>query len=65
MVRTLKSKGTSGPVVIWVSVYPDSTSVETAHEVSQKILKLFADNDMDGVKVEWCEAGNKFFLKPS
>lgn len=47
--------GTLGPVVIWVTVYPDSTSVDTAHEVSQKILQLLAKNGVDDAEVEWCE----------
>jgi len=47
---------TLGPVVIWVVVYPGSTSADTAHEVSQNILELLEKNGVKGVEVEWCEA---------
>ncbi|KAI0303027.1 hypothetical protein BC826DRAFT_1137981 [Russula brevipes] len=48
-------EGTLGSVVIWISVYPHSTSADTAHEVSQVILRLLTDNGIDGVDVEWSE----------
>ena len=47
---------TLGPVVIWVGVYPGSTSADIAHEVSQKILELLEENGVKDVEVEWCEA---------
>ncbi|KIM29465.1 hypothetical protein M408DRAFT_113804, partial [Serendipita vermifera MAFF 305830] len=47
---------TLGPVVIWIAVYPGSTSPETAHEVSQNILTLLVKNGVDGAVVEWHEA---------
>jgi hypothetical protein len=47
---------TLGPVVIWVGVYPGSTSADTAHEVSQNILELLEKNGVKGVEVEWHEA---------
>jgi hypothetical protein len=45
-----------GPVVIWVGVYPGSTSADTAHEVSQNILDLLEKNGVMGVEIEWHEA---------
>ncbi|KAM5531085.1 hypothetical protein V8D89_015250 [Ganoderma adspersum] len=45
-----------GPVVIWVGVYPGSTSPDTAHEVSQHILALLIKNGVQGAVVEWREA---------
>ncbi|KAJ3862325.1 hypothetical protein EV359DRAFT_83452 [Lentinula novae-zelandiae] len=39
-------KGSLGPVVIWVGVIPDSTSADTAHEVSQQILTLLQKNGL-------------------
>ncbi|KAI0759357.1 hypothetical protein BC629DRAFT_1066878 [Irpex lacteus] len=45
-----------GPVVIWISVPPGSTSPNTAHEVSQRILQLLENNGVKDVEVEWCEA---------
>jgi len=50
-----EAKGSLGPVVIWVSVIPGSTSADTAHEVSQEILSLLLQNRVEGVVVEWCE----------
>lgn len=50
-------EGTLGPVVIWVTVYPASTSPDTAHEVSQAILGLLKQFEMENVvEVEWQEA---------
>ena len=46
---------TLGPVVIWVSVYPGSTSADAAHQVSQGILELLEKNGVEGVEVEWYE----------
>ncbi|KAF8826956.1 hypothetical protein HHX47_DHR5000643 [Lentinula edodes] len=48
-------KGSLGPVVIWVSVIPDSTSADTAHEVSQQILTLLQKNGVNSAVVEWRE----------
>lgn len=47
---------TLGPPVIWVGVHPNSTSPDTAHEVSQDILALLAENGVQDVVVEWREA---------
>jgi len=46
---------TLGPVVIWVCVGPGSTSADTAHQVSQKILELLKKNGVEDVEVEWHE----------
>ena len=46
---------TRGPVVIWVCVYPGSTSADTAHQVSQGILELLEKNGVEDVEVEWFE----------
>ncbi|THU77060.1 hypothetical protein K435DRAFT_785161, partial [Dendrothele bispora CBS 962.96] len=51
-----EEKGSLGPVVIWVGVFPGSTSPETAHDVSQDILALLLKNGVDGAVVEWREA---------
>ncbi|KIM29466.1 hypothetical protein M408DRAFT_113806 [Serendipita vermifera MAFF 305830] len=47
---------TLGPVVIWIAVYPGSTSPDTAHEVSQDILALLVENGVEDVVVEWRQA---------
>jgi hypothetical protein len=53
--RDVMCDGPSSLVVIWVGVYPDSTSAETAHKVSQDILELLEKNGVKGVEVEWHE----------
>jgi hypothetical protein len=45
-------KGSFGPIVIWISVKPGSTSSETAHDVSQEILALLLKNGVQDVVVE-------------
>ena len=47
---------TLGPVVIWVGVYPHSTSPDTAYKVSQSILALLEKNGVEDVEVEWHES---------
>lgn len=51
-----EAKGSLGPVVIWVGVIPGSTSPDTAHDVSQEILKLLLKNGVEDAVVEWREA---------
>ena len=38
-----------GPVVIWIGVYPGSTTADTAHDVSEDILSLLKDYGIEGV----------------
>jgi hypothetical protein len=51
-----ETKGSLGPVVIWVGVAPGSTSSDTAHDVSQQILALLRENGVEDVVVEWRES---------
>ena len=51
-----EEKGSLGPVVIWIGVRPESTSSDTAHEVSQEILALLLKNGVEDAVVEWREA---------
>jgi hypothetical protein len=51
-----EAKGSLGPVVIWVGIIPGSTSVDTAHEVSQEILTPLRKNGVNDAVVEWREA---------
>ncbi|KAF8267671.1 hypothetical protein EI94DRAFT_1683645 [Lactarius quietus] len=51
-----EEKGSLGPVVIWIGVIPNSTSSDTAHDVSQEIFKLLKDRGVEDVVVEWREA---------
>lgn len=48
--------GSLGPVVIWIGVQPNSTSPDTAHNVSHEILALLQKNKVDDTVVEWREA---------
>lgn len=48
--------GSLGPAVIWVGVIPNSTSSDTAHDVSQEILKLLQDHGVEDAVVEWRES---------
>jgi len=48
-------KDISGPVVIWIGVYPDSTTADTAHNVSKDILGLLERYEIEGVEIEWRE----------
>ncbi|TFK66837.1 hypothetical protein BDN72DRAFT_843693 [Pluteus cervinus] len=57
--------GTLGSVVIWVFVSPGSTSADTAHEVSQDILQLLANNGVYGVDVEWSEGVTSKLVAPA
>jgi len=50
-----EEKGHLGPVVIWIGVLPGSTSPDTAHNVSQRILALLRKNAVEDVVVEWRE----------
>ncbi|KAJ7157107.1 hypothetical protein C8R46DRAFT_1225719 [Mycena filopes] len=52
----LDGKGSLGPVVIWIGVAPNSTSADTAHEISQEILTLLRKNGVEDAVVEWREA---------
>ncbi|EJD39213.1 hypothetical protein AURDEDRAFT_171803 [Auricularia subglabra TFB-10046 SS5] len=45
--------GSLGPAVVWVGVPPASTSVDTAHDASQKILALLHKSGVDDASVEW------------
>jgi hypothetical protein len=45
-----------GSVVIWVGVYPGSTTADTAHDISTDILALLETHNIQGVEVEWRES---------
>jgi len=45
-----------GPVVIWMGVYPGSTSADTAHDLSQDILDLLKGYGIEDVEIEWRES---------
>lgn len=60
-----KTKGSLGPVVIWVRAIPGSTSADTAHEVPREILSFLLKNRVEGVVVEWREAVPQRLAGPS
>lgn len=45
-----------GPAVVWVGVWPGTTSPDTAHNVSQSILAILLESGVTDVVVEWREA---------
>ena len=47
------AKGCLGSVIIWVSIIPSSTSADTSHKVSQEILALLQQNEVDSAFVKW------------
>ena len=47
---------TIGPVVIWISTHPTTTTAENAHDASPDILALLKANGVEGAVVEWYEA---------
>jgi len=51
-----KEEEIPGPVVIWVGVYPGSTTADTAHDSSKDILTLLKGYDIEDVEVEWRES---------
>jgi hypothetical protein len=48
-------KGTIGPVVIWISTHPTTTTAENAHDASRDVLALLKANGVEGAVVEWYE----------
>ena len=48
-------KDTIGPVVIWISVHPTTTTAENAHDISPDILAILEANGVKGAVIEWYE----------
>jgi len=46
---------TIGPVVIWISTHPTTTTAKNAHDASPDILALLKANGVEGALVEWHE----------
>ena len=51
-----EEKGSLDPAVVWIGVWPGTTSSDTAHDVSQSILAILLESGVAGVVVEWREA---------
>jgi len=48
-------KDTRGPIVIWISTWPTTTTAENARDASPGILALLEANGVEGAVVEWYE----------
>jgi hypothetical protein len=48
-------KDTIGPVVIWISTHPSTTTAENARDASPDVLALLKANGVEGAVVEWYE----------
>jgi hypothetical protein len=48
-------KDTIGPVVIWISTHPTTTTAENAHDASPDVLALLKAKGVEGAVVEWYE----------
>jgi len=55
VTRGEDEKDTIGPIVIWISTHPTTTTAENAHDASPGILALLKANGVEGVVVEWYE----------
>ena len=49
-------KDIPGLIVIWIGVYPGSTTADTAHDVSENVLGLLESYEIEGVEGEWRES---------
>ncbi|KAH9057387.1 hypothetical protein EDB87DRAFT_1565341 [Lactarius vividus] len=48
-------KNTLGPIVIWITTHPTTTTAKNAHDASQDILAILKANGVEGAVVEWIE----------
>ncbi|KAF9503820.1 hypothetical protein BS47DRAFT_1490340 [Hydnum rufescens UP504] len=49
-------KPVTGPVTIWIGVFPESTSATAAHDVAQDILVLLRDYEITDVDIDYRES---------
>lgn len=47
---------TSGPIVVWIAVHPNTTNARAVRDATPEILHILADAQLTGVVVEWYEA---------
>ena len=50
-----EGKKTLGPIVIWITTHPNTTSAKNAHDASPEILKILKEHNVHGAVVEWYE----------
>ncbi|KAG8988539.1 hypothetical protein FRB93_004030 [Tulasnella sp. JGI-2019a] len=48
-------KETFGPVVVWISVHPNTTNAGAVHNVTPKVLHILNNTQVTSVVVEWYE----------
>ncbi len=48
-------KDAIGPIVIWISTHPTTTTAENAHDASLDVLALLKASGVEGAVVEWYE----------
>ncbi|EJD00197.1 uncharacterized protein FOMMEDRAFT_136267 [Fomitiporia mediterranea MF3/22] len=53
--RDEDGKKTLGPIVIWISTHPTTTSAENARDASPDILRILEEHKVKGAVVEWYE----------
>ncbi|KAF9218701.1 hypothetical protein BS17DRAFT_719790, partial [Gyrodon lividus] len=53
--RDEDGKKTLGPIVVWISTHPHTTSTENACEASPDILHILEEHKVEGAVVEWYE----------
>lgn len=56
ITHEIDEKDVSGPVVIWIGVYPGSTTADIAREAPEDILSLLEGYRIEGLEVEWRES---------
>ena len=58
------SKGSLGPIVIWIATHPDTTTAQNAHDASPDIISLLEKFGVEGAVIEWCEGSVKTLAGP-
>lgn len=46
---------TTGPIVVWIAVRPNTTNAEALRDVTPDILRIFTDSQITDIVVEWYE----------
>lgn len=57
-------EGSLGPVVIWISTHPGTTTAENAHNASPDIISLLEDVGVEGAVTEWYEGSVETLAGP-
>ncbi|KJA28597.1 hypothetical protein HYPSUDRAFT_62237 [Hypholoma sublateritium FD-334 SS-4] len=57
-------EGSLGPIVIWISTHPGTTTAENAHDASPDIISLLEEAGVKGAVVEWYEGSVETLAGP-